>query len=60
MEDKKEILKRMEKLKEDAIKCMEKGEWLLASQYLLDMNNLLPAKYRVKMPPPPRPEEYPD
>ena len=58
MNDKEEILKIMEKLKGDAIKCMEKGEWLLASQYLLDMNNLLPAKYRVRMSPPPRPEEY--
>ena len=58
MENKEEMFKRAEKLKEDAIKCLEKGELFLACQYLWDANNLLPAKYRVKIPPPPRPEDY--
>jgi len=58
MNDKEEILKRAERLKEDAIKCLEKSELLLACQYLWDANNQLPKKYRVRMPPPPRPEDY--
>jgi len=58
MKDKEEIFKKIEKYKEKAKKCFEKGEWVLASQYLWDANNLLPEKYRVKMPPPPRPEDY--
>ena len=60
MEDNEEIIKRIVKLKAAAIKCLEKGELLLACQYLWDANNLLPEKYRAKMPPPPRPEDYPD
>ena len=60
MEDKEEILKRIEEYKEKAKKCFESGELILAGQYLLDANNLLPEKYRAKMPPPPRPEDYPD
>ncbi len=58
MEDNEEIIKRIEEYKEKAIKCFENGEWILAGQYLWDANNLLPKKYRVKMPPPPRPEKY--
>lgn len=58
MNDKEEILKQMEEYKEKAKKCFERGELILASQYLLDANNLLPKKYRVKMSPPPRPEKY--
>jgi len=58
MGDKEKILKRVEEYKEKAKKCFEKGELILASQYLWDANNLLPEKYRVKMPPPPRPEDY--
>ena len=53
-----EIYNKVKKLMKEAKKCRDKGELVLASQYLLDANNLLPKKFRVKMPPPPRPEDY--
>ena len=52
------ITKRVREYMDEAIKCQKKGEWVLACQYLLDANNLLPKERRVKMPPPPRPEDY--
>ena len=58
--DKKETLELMEKLKKQAVEAELAGNWVLASQYLFDINNLLPEKLRVKMPPPPRPEEFID
>jgi len=48
----------MEGLKVKALEALEKHEFVLATQYLLDINNLLPKKHRINMTPPPRPEDY--
>ena len=56
--DRKETLEQIDRFKKLAYQAMKEGNLILASQYLLDMNNLLPKHLRVNMPPPPRPEDY--
>ena len=54
---KKEVFELINKLEKQAKQAQKDGDWLLAAQYLWDMNNVLPKKYRVNIPPPPRPED---